>query len=233
MSPQLRPDVDWHAAATAQAWDAGGNEELPTRAEQQDVLLALLSGAQIGVRGVLDLGVGSGKVAEVVLDCIPGCSLVGIDSSAAMLSLASDRLSHFGSRVHLVRHDLAHMDAVDVPALGYAAAFSVQTLHHLSDLQKRAAIAWVTHQIDPEGLLVIVDQVKVPEPLFHDWVAVWRRIGHAPASYAEYLEELASGGDQPASLEDHLAWMQGAGLSASCLHLIGNRALLVGRKWTS
>jgi predicted O-methyltransferase YrrM len=77
----------WQQRETARQWDAGASG-LATRAEQQEILLALLREARIGDGAVLELGVGSGLVAEVVLDALPEASLVGVDFSDAMLELA-------------------------------------------------------------------------------------------------------------------------------------------------
>src|SRR5438876_11408260 len=101
-------------------------------------------------------------------------------------------VDRFGPRVHLVRHDLAEIGDVALPAGRYGAAFSVQTLHHLSDADKQSAIAWSAGVVESGALIVIVDRVAVPESLFRDWAAVWRRIDPAtPATYAEYEEQLA------------------------------------------
>jgi tRNA (cmo5U34)-methyltransferase len=221
----------WHERETAREWDAGGGAHLPTRAEQQEILLTLLREAQVGDRAVLDLGVGSGLVAEAVLDALPEASLVGVDSSGPMLELARARLDRFGARVQLLRHDLADAAALALPAGRYAAAFSVQTLHHLTDAEKEAALAWAAGTVDPGGLVMVVDQVLVPERLFHEWAAVWRLLdSSAPATFAEYEDQLARGGDRPGHLHDHLTWLRNAGLDAMCVHAYGNRAVLLGRK---
>jgi SAM-dependent methyltransferase len=53
---------------------------------------------------VLDVGCGSGRVGEEVLDA--GASeYVGIDFSEPMLDLAEQRLAHFGERARLVQGD--------------------------------------------------------------------------------------------------------------------------------
>ena len=221
----------WKTDETAVAWDVQGGGELPTRAKQQDLLLALLAASEIGDGAVLDLGIGSGLVAEAVLQALPDAQLFGIDFSNAMLDLARERLSPFGSRVLLRSHDLSDPDAIDLPPLRYKAAFSIQTMHHLSDTEKAAAFAWTAAVIDPGGLVVVIDRVKVDEPLFQDWAVVWRRVdSKTPRTYANHVEELTQAGDRPALLQDQLAWMTAAGLDACCLHLYGNRAVLVGRK---
>jgi tRNA (cmo5U34)-methyltransferase len=222
---------EWQGQETAADWDARGAEQLPTRAEQQDVLLALLAASEVGDGAVLDLGIGSGLVSEAVLDALPGAQLVGVDFSAAMLDLARSRLSRFGSRVSLLRHDLSALDSIVLPDLRYRVAFSIQTMHHLSDSGKAAALAWTAEVVDPGGLVIIVDRVKVDELLFRDWAVVWGRLdSKTPETYAEHIDELMQAGDRPALLQDQLAWMEEAGLHACCLHLYGNRAVIVGRK---
>ena len=199
----------WQRQETAVDWNEGGSEQLPTRAEQQSVLLALLVAAEIGDGAVLDLGIGSGLVAEAVLEALPDARLVGVDFSAAMLELARERLGRFGSRVQLLGHDLSELDSLELPDLRYRAVFSIQTMHHLSDAEKAAALAWTAAVVEPGGLVVIVDRVTVAEPLFRDWAVIWRRLGaETPGTYAEHVEELKRSGDQPALLQDQLAWLE-------------------------
>jgi tRNA (cmo5U34)-methyltransferase len=227
----LRAMSDWHSPKTATEWDASADTRLPTRPEQQAILLALLEEAELGEDAVLDLGVGSGLVAEAVLERLPSAALVGIDFSDAMLERAQKRLDPFGSRAQLLRHDLANLAALALPVKRYAAVISVQTLHHLSDAEKEAAIAWAARAIEPGGLIIIVDRVSVPETLFDAWATTWRRVDpDTPATYAEYGEELERAGDRPARLQDQLTWLEHHGMDAACLHAYGNRALLVGRK---
>ncbi len=148
-----------------------------------------------------------------------------------MSELARERLDRFGPRVRLVQHDLADIIDLVPPPGRYAAAFSVQTLHHLADAGKERAIAWSAAALEPGALIVIVDRVAVPESLFCDWAAIWRRIDPlTPATYVEYAGQLARGGDRPADVHDQLGWLRNAGLDAMCLHAYGNRVVLVGRK---
>jgi tRNA (cmo5U34)-methyltransferase len=189
----------------------------------------LLAGVRDGA--VLDLGVGSGLVAEAVLDALPHAELVGVDFSPAMLELARERLGRFGSRARLCEGDLSAPEAIDLPRRRYAAVFSVQTLHHLDDREKAAALAWTAGLVQPAGLIVVIDRMKVEEALFDDWRVAWRRVDPTVSrTYTEFVEQLVEGGDRPSTLEDHIAWMKAAGLAACCLHLYGDRAVLVGRK---
>ena len=125
----------WQRPHEAAEWDATGGANLPTRAEQLDLLLTLLAGIGDGV--ILDLGIGSGLVAERVLDTLPHAELVGVDLSLPMLELARGRLNRFGTRVHLCAGDLSAPEVIDLPRHDYAAVFSVQTLHHLTKRKSR------------------------------------------------------------------------------------------------
>jgi trans-aconitate 2-methyltransferase len=52
---------------------------------------------------VLDVGCGTGRLTEKLLDRLPHGRVVGIDLSANMLSVAREFLrARFGSRIHLV-----------------------------------------------------------------------------------------------------------------------------------
>jgi tRNA (cmo5U34)-methyltransferase len=224
---------EWHAQEAAEEWDNGGGEQLATRAEQQEILLALLAATPIGDGAVLDLGIGSGLVAEAVLDRRPDAHLVGVDFSEPMLELARRRLARFGSRATALRGDLSKLDELELPLVPYRAAFSVQTMHHLSAHDWVDAAKWTANLIEPGGLIIIVDRVQIGEPLYRDWSVVWSRIDSRHQTYAEHLEELRAAGDRPTRLHDQLRWLREAGLEADCLHLYGNRALLVARKPTS
>lgn len=135
----------WEMPETAAAWDISGGSGLPTRADQQQLLLALLSASQIGGDSILDLGIGSGLVAEAVLDKLPRAELVGVDVSLPMLDLARNRLTRFGSRVHLYHGNLAAPEKIELPPRHYRAAFSVQTLHHLDDRESKRHIRGSRH----------------------------------------------------------------------------------------
>jgi trans-aconitate 2-methyltransferase len=79
---------------------------------------------------ILDAGCGSGRVTELLLRRFPDSFVIGIDSSAAMIEQAADRLAPFSERVTLVHSDLlADLpldDAVD-------AIFSNAVFHWIGD----------------------------------------------------------------------------------------------------
>jgi SAM-dependent methyltransferase len=59
---------------------------------------------------VLDIGVGTGNLAALLLDAFPGAHLTGVDIVPEFLGVAQRRLSRFGDRVRLVEADVAWFD---------------------------------------------------------------------------------------------------------------------------
>lgn len=224
---------EWNSAAFAKRWDAEAEEINPTRAEQLDVLLAVAQdGYRVGT-AIVDLGAGSGLVEERLLERMPSASVVAVDTSPAMLALARERL---GDRVELVKHDLEAIDSLQVPAGGCSVVLGVQALHNVSDEAKRRAFAWMSRALIPGGLALILDRILVGrEELYGTYVPVWRRLGHSledglALTHESYERELAAKGDKPATLDDHLKWLEQAGMLAACLHLHGDRALIAAKR---
>ena len=69
-------------------------------------LIAILQGR----KKVLELGVGTGLVAQKLLQYDPGCQFTGIDFTASMLAKAKDRI---GSKARLLEQDVTTMELED------------------------------------------------------------------------------------------------------------------------
>ncbi|TMF99174.1 MAG: class I SAM-dependent methyltransferase [Chloroflexi bacterium] len=102
---------NWQDPAFAEAWDARHLTGNPARAEHLSLLLAILDEVESG--WILDLGSGSGLVAQMVLDQKAKARVFGLDSSTAMLGIAKARLARYGERVRLAEGDLTVLDRVD------------------------------------------------------------------------------------------------------------------------
>jgi tRNA (cmo5U34)-methyltransferase len=223
------PAHDWKDSSFAARWETMAHEGNPVRREQLDLLLALLRDHDPA--GVLDLGVGTGLVAELVLEALPQARLIGLDSSPAMLALARDRLARFDGRVTLVEADLASVSVAECLDRPVDAVISVQTLHNLEPPAHRRALAATGQAVTPGTLLINADRVAVPPALFDGFRVVWDRVGaDEGADPEEHAEKLRVQGDQPVSLATELAWLDESGFDAACLHCLGNRAVIVGRR---
>lgn len=84
-----------------------------------------------GDERVLDVGCGSGRVTERLMERIPRGAAIALDGSASMLEEAARRLSRFGDRVTYVQADLA---SPPLPIDGRVdAIMSTATLHWVLD----------------------------------------------------------------------------------------------------
>ena len=84
-----------------------------------------------GDERVLDVGCGSGRVTERLMERLPGGSAIALDGSASMLAEARRRLARFGDRVSYVQADLS---SPPLPIKGQVdAVMSTATLHWVLD----------------------------------------------------------------------------------------------------
>ena len=221
---------NWRDPAFAQAWDERHLCGNPVRAEHLTLLLSITK--QLADGKILDLGCGSGLVAQMVLDRLPRATLVGIDSSTAMLSLAKDRLAGYGERVSLTEGDLTALDRVDAPT-GCVAAIAVQSLHHLDQARYGDAVRWTFDHLAPGGWFFNIDRLAIPAAtLYSAFHELRKRQGQAPnpLDWAEYLDGLEANGDRPLSVQGILRLLEDTGFQAAALDVRGDRGLLLGHR---
>ena len=221
---------NWQDPAFAEAWDARHLEGNPARAVHLSLLLAIMEKVTGG--WILDLGIGSGLVAQMVVDQNATVRVFGIDSSTAMLQISQARLAPYRERVELAEGDLASLDRVKAPAQ-CSAAIAVQSLHHLAEPQYRAAVRWTFDHLAPGGWFFIIDRLAIPaETLYSGFHELRKRQGQSPnpPDWSGYLEWLEANGDQPLPVQSILRLLEEAGFQAAALDVRGDRAMLVGRR---
>jgi trans-aconitate methyltransferase len=221
---------NWQDPAYAEAWDARHLSGNPARAEHLSLLLAILEQVEGG--WILDLGIGSGLVAQMVLDQKPDARIFGIDSSAAMLGIAKDRLAPHAERVKLTEGDLTSLDRVEAPDQ-CSAAIAVQSLHHLEEAQYRSTVRWTFDHLAPGGWFFIIDRLAIPsETLYSAFHALRERQGQSPnpAGWSGYLEWLEVNGDRPLPVQSALRLLEESGFQAAALDVRGDRGMLIGRR---
>ncbi len=155
----------WNQADLAAGYDAGALLVHPHYIAVQDAILAALP---VGGREdpstaetplIVDLGGGSGRLLERILERWPHVHAINVDQSTAFLDLARERLSRFGKRVTFVNERLqgdwpARMPR---PVDGFV---SMSAIHHLDPLEKRRLAQQVFKLLRPGGVFLNGDEVR-------------------------------------------------------------------------
>jgi tRNA (cmo5U34)-methyltransferase len=175
---------------------------------------------------ILDLGAGTGLLAERVAAARPAAELVLLDAAPAMLDQARERL---GGRGAYVRADLTD----PLPDGPWCAVVSALAIHHLHDAGKRDLFRRVHEALSPGGVFVNAEQVAGPSAFFDDHYRRWheresKARGATPQEWDAAVDRMRH--DRCASVEAQLAWLRDAGFAdADCLFQDHRFAVLVGR----
>jgi ubiquinone/menaquinone biosynthesis C-methylase UbiE len=211
--------ANWHASQTSH----------PARGRQLDLLVELA--ADLAPRRVVELGAGSGLVAERLLDAIPSSELVGVDVSAAMLERARVRLARFGRRAMLVEGDAAHPNSFDLGEAAFDLVVTVQALHNVPFADQQAALRYAARLLRPGGTLLSLDKTAIPAGAydFYSSLGLYSTLGVFPQTFAEYEARENAAGEHAPSLATFLSWLEASGFDAGVLDAHGNYALVGGR----
>ncbi len=192
----------------AEDYDELIRKVVPQYEEQHDVILSLIPFDRGQKINVLDLGAGTGPLAELVLRNFSQAHVEAMDLSEKMLEVCARRLAKFEKRFVLRCQDFEHMELrnkYDVVMAGLA-------IHHLSHEAKRRCFSKIREALNPGGVLIIRDLVKGPGPrldaMYEElWDAHMRKNGVEP----EKIRENGRKNDIPATMQEHLNWLRDAG----------------------
>lgn len=174
----------WHL--DADTYLAMVRAEVPLYDVIQDRTAAATKG--VVAASILDLGSGTGVTAKRVFQHHPGASLIGIDSSAAMVSLAARAVPE-ATFIEAGLQD-------PLPAGPFDLVVSAFAVHHLPSRAKADLFERVAAVLSPAGRFVLCD-VVIPE--------------HPVATPVP----VEPGVDLPDSVNDQIRWLTDAGFDAS------------------
>ena len=104
---------------------------------------------------ILDLGCGTGALAEIIQSEIPNCSIVGIDLSPRMVEQARTRLDE---RVEITTGDAEHLP---FPDSSFDVVYCNDSFHHYPDPALAAFQAW---RVLRAGGTFVIGDVWQPAP---------------------------------------------------------------------
>ena len=216
-----------HLRVAINAYDATIRQFIPGYEEMLRAAAREL--APVASGRVLDLGGGTGALAEAILE-VGGGTVELIDIDGEMLAQAKTRLARFGPRALFV--EASFLEAL--PRCHGAAASLA--LHHIPTLDKKRALYRRIHEaLEPGGVLVNADATLPAEPTAAE--ATWRAWADHMVAHGieerrafEHFEEW-SAEDTYFPLEEELAAVAAAGFDAECVWREAGIAVVVGRKF--
>lgn len=179
---------------------------------------------------VLDLGAGTGVLAQHVARAFPQAHLTLVDVAEQMLAVARERFASEPERFTYVVADFA---TLELPH-GHDVVMSALAIHHLEDADKRRLFARIYDTLVPGGAFVNAEQVlgetpEVEAAQHRSWLARARAAGVPDADLAAALERMTA--DRMATLGDQLAWLAGAGFAdVGCAFRDGRFAVYGARR---
>ena len=152
-----RHSVARHLRVEVDAYDAAIRRFIPGYEAMLGVAAREI--ASVAPRHVLDLGGGTGALAEAILLAAPGAAVELIDLDPEMLAVARERLDGYGGRA---RFREASFDDPLPEADAVAASLA---LHHVPTMkEKRRLFARIHDCLRPGGVFVNADATMPAEP---------------------------------------------------------------------
>ena len=216
-----------HLHVTIDAYDAAIRQFIPGYEAMLGVAARELATVALGL--VLDLGGGTGALAEAILASGGRGTVELIDVDREMLAQARSRLAPYAGRVRFSEGSfLGSLPRCN----GVAASLS---LHHVPTLDsKRALYRRIYEALEPGGVFVNADATMPAEPAASE--ATWRawadhmvRQGIAEKRAFEHFREWEDE-DTYFPLEEELAAVASAGFDAECVWREVGMTVVVGRK---
>lgn len=108
---------------------------------------------------IVDLGTGTGRMAEALALALPSARVVAVDVDPKMLAAARGRLARFGERVELLEQSFFE------PLPACDAVVASLSLHHVHDLDRKVDVLRAIHDaLAPGGVLVVLDATVSEHP---------------------------------------------------------------------
>ena len=227
MNSDSAHSVRRHLRVAIDAYDATIRQFIPGYEAMLGVAARELAPVASGL--VIDLGGGTGALAEAILQSGKSGTVELIDVDREMLAQARTRLGRFGQRIRFAEGSfLAALPRCN----GAAASLS---LHHVPTLEaKRGLYRRIHEALEPGGVFVNADATMPSDPaageaIWSAWADHMVRQGIARERAFQHFEDWAEE-DTYFPLEEELAAVSSAGFDAECVWRKVGMTVVVGRK---
>lgn len=149
----------WNTSDAAESYDAAAPTIHPYYIAVQDQILDSIPFEAGDAFTLVDIGGGSGRLAERVLERFSGVHVTVVDQSEAFLALAERKLARFGSRAAFVQCRLQE-DWEGKLASAPDVIVSTSAIHHLEPREKRELYGRCHEALAPNGVFINGDEYR-------------------------------------------------------------------------
>ena len=203
------PSVSCHLQIPLEEYDARIRTFIPCYEEMLEEVGRAAAASAVEEPTILDLGIGTGALAEVCLRTLPRGSVIGIDSDPEILKMARTRLQHHGG---LELREESFLELALPSADLIVASFS---LHHVPEpAAKKKLFFRCREALGTGGALLMADcfPPSSADRAEEGWLA-WRRHlerFYSPDEVRGFFDAWAEE-DTHFPLADELGWLKEAG----------------------
>lgn len=197
---------------------------IPYYREQHEIILSYIpypSGRNIRL---LDLGIGTGELSELILKRYPCSFMHGIDLSEKMIEISRARLAKHARKIHFSVGLLESEDFIGK----YEAVFAGLSIHHLTNAAKRKIFRKIYRHTKPHGVFIMRDLFLSKSPrmnkVFHE---KWNQFEIKNGVDPRKISKDRKSNDIPATLEDQIQWLKLAGFkNVDCVWKYNNFGII-------
>ncbi len=198
----------WNSSEAAEAYDRAAPVIHPCYEVVQNEILKLLPFDAEEPFELVDLGGGSGRLAERVLERFAGARITVVDQSVPFLALAERRLARFAPRVAIIECRLQDWasrgpvsprpeDRISARRGHVDVIVSTSAIHHLEPAEKRALYRACFTALAPGGMFINGDEFRPADDaaflaLLEEWSTHMRAAianGDIPESFANTFDQ--------------------------------------------
>jgi tRNA (cmo5U34)-methyltransferase len=189
----------WNQAPFAAGYDQAASVVHPYYEELQDEIVRLVAEHEPAPGLLIDLGGGSGRLAEKLLQAFPAACVTVLDQSQPFLDLAAQRLGRFGPRARCIQARLQEDWSSFLPGPADV-VISMSAIHHLEPGEKEALYRQSHRTLRRGGLLLNADEVRPA-----DETEYFRLLSH----WSEHMQAIVAQRLVPESIDDILhRWIE-------------------------
>jgi len=196
----------WNVSAFAEGYDAAASVIHPHYEEMQKEILHLVGVPPLGGKQgapaeagtptglIVDLGGGSGRLAEKILARFPQVQVVVVDQSEPFLAIAERRMARFGDRGRCTKARLQENWESSLP-MAPVALLSMSAIHHLEPAEKQSLYRRCYNVLAPGGVLLNGDEVRPADDA--EYLGLLQQ-------WARHMERIIAKRQVPESMDDIL-----------------------------